>query len=641
LSTGELSSPATPALPTRIWRLLLVLILTVAPGWASNPGEREARDLTQISLEELMNIEVTSVSRKEQKLSQTAAAVYVVTQEDIRRSGVTNIPEVLRMVPGLQVARIDSNKWAISSRGFNGRFANKMLVLIDGRSIYTSLYSGVYWDQYDVLLEDVERIEVIRGPGATMWGANAVNGVINIITKSAKDTQGTLITTGTGNEDKASVAVRHGGKHGDKVYYRTYTKYFNRSHLLTESGQAAHDNWDSARSGGRLDWEISDRDFLTIHGDLFKGESRQTIYPNYPVTLWGPPVKDSVGSSGGYALARWERRFSDRSDMALQCYFNDESRNEGFGRGVLRTLDFDFQHRVAASSRHDLMWGLGYRLVASHIGGGKASFVPSSRTDNLYSTFLQDDIFLVGDRLMLTVGSKFQHNAYSGSEIQPGVRLLWTPNSRQGLWGAVSRAVRTPSRFDHDLRLDFQMPPDIAPGVIGRLMGSKDFQSEAVVSYEAGYRHQLTSRFAVDFAGFYSVYDRLLTFEQRSLFFDMTHYTWLRLLQDKEVFNPGAPVLNEEGDIPRHQLQFRSNLDVTPTVSFDTAVYYVSALPAIDIPSYVRLDTRFGWRFTKQTEMSIGLQNLLDDRHPEFRPEDYSVISEAKRSAYVKLTWRF
>ncbi|MCP5113239.1 MAG: TonB-dependent receptor, partial [bacterium] len=464
----------------------------------------------RVSIEELGSVERCSVARRRRKLSETAAAVYVLSSEDIRRSGATSIPDALRMVPGLHVAQIDANKWAISSRGFNGRFANKMLVLIDGRSVYTNLSSGVYWDQNDVLLEDVERIEVIRGPGATMWGANAVNGVINVITRSAAEAQGVLLAVGAGNADRASAVTRYGSQAGENVHYRTQLKWFNRRQGADQDGIQRPDAESMVRGGGRFDWAVSERDELSVHGDAYRGGARQMIFPNYPLSELAPAELDTVDMSGGYALGRWERHLSDRSDLAFQSSYSEERRMEEFGGGGFRTLDLDFQHRSAAGSRHDLVWGAGFRRIVDRLDKGRAPFDPDRRRDNLYGTFVQDDITLIPDALIVTLGSKFQHNAYSGFEIQPSARALWKPNHHQGVWGAISRAVRTPSRFLHDLSLDFRLPGGPLP-MTGRLMGSDEVQSESVVAVEAGYRHRINQRVGIDVAVYHNDYDRLAT----------------------------------------------------------------------------------------------------------------------------------
>jgi iron complex outermembrane recepter protein len=654
--------------------LTLALVLA-SQGRAAEDSDRPRRDLSQSSLEELMNIEVSSVSRRQQRLSETAAAVFVITAEDIRRSGATSIPEALRLAPGVDVARIDASKWAISARGFNGRFANKLLVLIDGRSVYTNLYSGVYWDQNDVMIEDVERIEVIRGPGATMWGANAVNGVINVITKKARDTQGALLAVGTATDGPGEAAARYGGSLGTKAYYRLFTKGFKDGPMLTASGAAAYDAWHQARGGGRLDWEVNSRDTLAFHGDGYSGASEQLLAMDFPVVTGNLLERNTALVTGGYGLARWTRRLSDRSELALQTYFSQEERNELLGFGRFRTVDFDFQHRFSPLHRHDVTWGLGYRRMSDEItvAGKGAYFDPSARADNLWSAFVEDGISLVEDRLVFTLGSKFQHNAYTGFEIQPSARLLWTLNPRHSVWTAVSRAVRTPSRKDADVRLDFAYP--VAPGysVVGQMMGSHDFLSETETAMEAGYRTQIGSRLAFDIVGFHSRYGGLEGLKIGTAFFDSAGrltlpisfcnrsgatvngiepaVTWT-VLPDWKVtashswadyrFPLGGSAYTlsfSDDNSPTHQFKIRSSANLTRRLSLDLMLYRIGNLAGINVPSYHQFDARLGFRLTRELELSVGGRNLLSDRHLEFAAEDHVRANMVRRAAWLGLVW--
>ncbi len=648
---------------------------TTAPPAVAKP--RAGARLADVSLEDLMNIEVSSVGRKDQKLSQAAAAVFVITQEDIRRSGAGSVPEALRMVPGLQVAQIDGSKWAISARGFAGRFSNKMLVLIDGRSVYNVLYSGVYWEQNDLMVEDIERIEVVRGPGATMWGANAVNGVINIITRNAGDTQGNLISTSAGNVDRPSVSVRHGGRIGDRAAYRAYSKYFDRGAMATPAGRPAYDGWSALRGGARVDFEINSRDSFTAQGDVFRASTRESVFNTFPLNGLTPPVESGSRQSGGFALARWRRVFSSRSGMALQAYFNSVTLHETMGTASLRTADVDFQHRIAFSNRHEVVWGGGYRHSFSGIvPKANARFDPPRRYDHLASAFAQDNISLVPDKLVFTIGSKFQHNSFTGLEVQPSARLIYMASPRHSLWTAVSRAVRTPSRADHDVRIEFPLP-GAAFGATGLLAGDPSLGSEIVLSYEAGYRNQVTRHFSFDLAAFHSVYGNLKELRPGAPYFQTSpvqrlvvpttfahsrgarstgaeiattfspvrrwrwnaNYSWMRL-----HFDPRPAVMADTdfaGSSPRHQVQLRSSADLTRKVSFDTSLYYVSALEGLGIPAYARLDARLAWRLSEQFELSFLGQNLLDSRHPEFQSEDYILASQIRRAFLIKLLWTF
>ena len=659
--------------------LLFVSLTTFA--WAQKPKP----DLAEASLETLINMEVTSVSKKQEKLSKTAAAIYVITQEDIRRSGTSSIPELLRMVPGLDVAHIDANKWAISSRGFNELFADKMLVLIDGRTMYTPLFSGVYWDVQDTLLEDIDRIEVIRGPGATLWGANAVNGVINIITKQAKETQGGLVTVGTGNQERGLGAVRYGGKLGDRSYYRFFAKYFKRDAFAKSSGERATDGWNILREGFRTDWKVTDQDLLTVQGDFYNGSAGGSV-PG--VVSLSPPttvsVDDRAHLAGGNVLGWWKHAFSDRSDTTLHFYYDRADRRDVLLSEIRHTVDLDFDHHLALGNRHDIVWGLGYRFTAGRTAGSLTfSFNPSARGDGLYSGFVQDEITLLPDRLRLTLGTKLEHNNYSGLEIQPNIRLLWTPHDHHAIWAAVSRAVETPSRFEASGRLN----DNVSPGAGGTPVLVVDFgnprlPAESVLANEFGYRAQLSTRFSFDLAAFYNIYRSLHTEEPGVPFVESspppahlvlpeifdnrmhgeTHgteiaanwnvtsrwslrigYTSLQMHLHSDQ-STGEPLEGKEveGENPKHQFHFRSQLNLPHKLEFDTALHYVSRLSSLGVPGYTRLDSRLGWRPGEHFELGVVGQNLLDTRHPESgSAEHFASVTQVKRSIYGKLTWRF
>jgi iron complex outermembrane receptor protein len=636
------------------------------------------RTLADLSIEELMDERVTSVSKKATKLSESPAAVAVITQEDIRRSGALSIPEALRMAPGLEVAHVDANKWAISSRGFNGLYTDKLLVMIDGRSVYTPLFAGVHWDTQDTMLEDVDRIEVIRGPGATMWGANAVNGVINIITKSAKETQGAVVTAGAGTEERGFGAIRYGGKISDDTHYRVYVKYFNRDDSVDAAGRQSRDEWDMFRTGFRVDWEPSTENNFTFQGDYYDGHTIGVFPPNQ-LDL-SQSVVEKLDLSGGNILGRWKHDFSESSHLELQSYYDRVERRSPYSVEVIDTFDIDGQHRFALGERNEVIWGVGYRLIADHgLSAGFASFDPDSATHQVVSSFLQDEIRIVPDRLRLTLGSKFEHNDYTGFELQPNARLLFTPNEKHGVWGAVSRAVRTPARYESDIRFKIGSSPGgggIPPTEIN-LLGNPDIKSEKLIAYELGYRVQPNAHVSFDIASFYNVYDDLRTAERGQPKFVMTPsphvevplrlanrmhgetygteiaanwkvtdswklgagYTWLNM----GLHNTGNDTTAEGAvdDNPEHQFHLRSYLDLPHHFQFDTAIYYVDRLARQNAPAYVRLDVRLGWQPTPNFDFSIGIQNLLDDRHPEFGTSTGAHATEVERNFYGKLTWRF
>jgi iron complex outermembrane recepter protein len=647
--------------------------------WMLSAATMQAQGLIHQSIEDLMNVEVTSASKKQQRLSQTAAAVYVITQEDIRRSGATSLPEALRLAPGVNVARLSASQWAVSARGFNGRYSAKLLVLIDGRSVYDPLFSGVYWDVQDTMLEDVDRIEVIRGPGATLWGANAVNGVINIITKHTKDTQGTLISTGGGSDEHGFGAARLGGKLGDKAYFRIYGRDFNRGPSVDGSGLEAGDGWRSLRGGFRVDSEPSSRDTMTVQGDIYRQDESAV---SQVVTLSAPFVKllpTNGVLGGGNLLGRWNRAFSNGSETTLQMYWDRADREDIIFREDADTLDVDFNHHRPLGGRQDVVWGLGYRRIDLGTRGGYGiSFTPANRNNQLFSSFVQDEI-TVAEEFKIAVGSKFEHNDYTGVEVQPSIRALWTPSGRQSLWSAVSRAVRTPSPADTSLRVDAAAFPS-STGTIDLLsiLGNPDFLSEKMLAYELGYRIEPSPKVSLDLASFYNTDDDLQNSAGGRPFFEKTpppahlviplqfgngggghtygleaaanwnatsYWKWTAgytAMQVRLTPGTGGDGKNASYDSPARQWQVRSSLNLPHRLEFDTALYYTGRLPQLEVPSYFRLDSRLGWHLSRSVEVSVTLQNLLDNRHPEFSDLEGGVPStQIRRSAYAKVTWQF
>jgi iron complex outermembrane receptor protein len=650
-------------------------------------------DLTDLSLEELMNLRVTSTARRPQTVAESAAAVFVITQDDIRRSGVTSIPEALRMVPGVEVARIDGNKWAITARGFNGRFANKLLVMVDGRSVYTPLFSGVLWDAQDTVLQDIDRIEVVRGPGASLWGANAVNGVINIVTKRARDTQGTLLVAGGGTEERGFSTARYGGKFNDDTYYRAYAKYFNRDSQEFIGGGDAADDWQVGRSGFRVDWEPEGPDGLTVQGDFYKGVVG-TTGRTFSLSL---PFNETVNTDdeifGGNLLGRWTHNFEDGSDMQLQVYYDLVAGNELGISLDEHIFDVDFQHHFQADDRNDIVWGMGYRLNAAQFDGNfTVSFTDQHRTDHLANAFFEDNITLVEDELRLTLGSRFEYNSYTGFEIQPTGRLLWTPDQHQSIWLAASRATRTPSQAEDSIVLNSVAPPPLPsppfppfpiPLEIS-VLGNSDQRSEDVTAFELGYRAQPDPNFSFDIAGFYNMYDHLQTVEIRSgtivpcastpipfcgliqTQFDdrgsaqtygievgtdirpapwwQLHgaYTFLIMDLNRDAGSNDPLIGTTDGRNPTQQVSVRSSFDLTDDWDFDIWARYVSDLPERGVDSYFTFDARLGWRPMEGVELSIVGQNLLAGHHLEFTPELVDTTpTEVQRSVYGMITITF
>ena len=482
----------------------IVLALLPALPLRQDFGDEELPDLSMLSLEELLQVEVISVSRKPQTVPDSPAAVYVITQDEIRRSGHASIPELLRMVPGLHVARINSSSWAISARGFNGRFNNKMLVMIDGRTVFTSLFSGVFWDVQDLHLPDIERIEVIRGPGGTMWGANAVNGVINIITKSAADTQGQDVALRLGSEESI-VSGRFGDVIGEKGHWRAYGKWLDRGASVTPNGSHHPDDWGVLRGGFRADWVENDRDSFTVQGDAYEGRIRETEKVTEKVPGPDEIFKGSFDVEGGNLLGRWTRELSMSSEAELQVYLDLTRRLSELYQDERNTFDIDFQHRQELDETHEILWGLGYRWTGSEFQGSPGFDLDQSRRhDHLLSGFVQDEITLVEDELTLIVGSKFEHNDFTGFEVQPSLRMHWVPAEDQVVWGAVSRAVRTPSVVQQDLIHTVAETTGPTSVVETNLIGNDDLGADDVVTAELGWRFPLREDIYVDLTAFYN-----------------------------------------------------------------------------------------------------------------------------------------
>lgn len=664
---------------TRGCLILAVTLLMTIPGWPQEPS----KDLGNQSIEDLMNIEVTSVSKKEQKLSRTASAIFVITQEDIRRSGATNIPDLLRMVPGLDVAQVNGSTWAISSRGFNDEAANKLLVMIDGRTVYSPLFNGVFWDAQQVPLEMIDRIEVIRGPGAAVWGANAVNGVINIITKKASDTQGGLISGGAGTYEQGFGTAQYGGRLGSDTYYRVFMNAFNRNHLIGLTGQNGQDDWDAYRTGFRVDTKFGAKDSFTVQGDAYNGSEGEVVAA---VTSFQPPqpqiLKLRQNFGGWDLLSRWDRNISPSSKTTLQVYFDRTNRGDptyGEGRD---TVDVDFQHDFAWSDRQDFVWGLGYRATSDNIRGTvRVSFNPPSETDQLFSSFVQDEIAVVPRRVYLTIGAKLEHNHFSGFGLQPNARVTWVVNDKTMLWASIARALQTPARFSEVRFNQVVLPgPNGLPLVVG-VIGTKH-GNENLLANEIGYRTQLLENLSLDLTAFYNSYTHVVSSETGTPFLEFTpppvhlvlpinfanlvygeshgveiavnwkparrwtlspgySYLQLHMHRDPTSTNSVTP-MTIEGSSPREQAQLRSHVELSSRWAWDVSAYFVGRLPALQIPSYTRLDTGLTWSLAKKLSLSFVGQNLLQDHHLESSGSDQIVISSmVKRSAYAKVTWQF
>ena len=644
-----MADPRTVAPATSIL-LTLGLICFAEPGFAQQPdSSASAEALKKLSIEQLMNLEVTSVSRRPERLAQVASAIQVITQQDIRRSGASSLPEALRLATNLQVAQVNSRDWAISARGFNSTTANKLLVLIDGRTVYTPLYSGVFWDVQDVPLGDVDRIEVISGPGATLWGANAVNGVINVITKRARETQGLVVSGGGGTELRGFGTTRYGGALGSHVNYRIYGKGWAREPSVLPGGQDATDDWHMEQAGFRLDWDASTINQVTMQGDLYNGRISQA-------------TAGDIAVSGGNVVAKWSHTVSANSAVTAQLYYDRTNRNipGTFGED-LDIYDVDLQHATRLGARHDVVWGLGYRLINDRVvNSALLAFLPPHVTRQWFTGFVQDEIALIPDRLHVALGTKVEHNDYTGYEIQPSGRVSWRLSPSGTLWAAVARALRTPSRIDRELFFPGQPPYLIA--------GGPGFHSEEELAYELGYRHQ-RGALALSVATFYSRYHGLRSVEQvnpptpspaviangqygESYGAEVTAdylitkgwrvragHTELRI----HIWpNPGSTDTTRgasESQTPDRQFFLFSSLDLPAHLRLDAGMRAIDDITRQQVPGYAELNAKLTWQPTPQLDLSLVGQNLLHDRHAEFGAP--ATRREIERGVYGLVEWRF
>lgn len=661
-----------------ILHALLLGPLAFGPGITGNPTPELGDDLTELSLEDLLDIEmeVTSAGRKSQNIMDTAAAIFVIDSEDIRRSGMSKLPDLLRMVPGLEVSNLNSNTWAISARGFATQFGNKLLVQIDGRTIYTPLFSGVFWADHNLMLEDIDRIEVIRGPGAALWGANAVNGVINIITKRAEDTQGGLLSLRAGTSDYGVGAVRFGAETEEGNFYRVYARGFSRGPNDDVTGTGLDDDWSGGQFGFRFDSELTERDALTIQGDA--GHTNGHSGATFPAA---PPVFSEItdaNTDGTEAnlLARWTRTFSDTSDMALQVYYDVFDGEQTLADARVDTIDLDFQHRFSPTENNEIVWGFGYRHYDINTNGTFiASWTPEDSSNEIVSVFLQDE-FQATDRLSLIFGAKLEENDYTKREFQPNARFVYRPNETSSFWGAASRASRTPSTVNELVTFTQGVIPG-APNTIIQTIGDGSVKAEHLNAYELGYRVQPREDLFLDTTVFLDDYDDLTTVELGAPFasgpdivqplfwrnslqgkvmgaelagdwrpsdrwrFQLS-YTYLSMHLDADA---GIATLTdpegEEDDAPKHQVSLRTWHNINDDWDFDVGVYYVDALPGDRIDSYIRADVRVEYRPTEDVAFSIGAQNLFHDGELEQGPGTFGGQTASEAAAYASLTLSF
>jgi iron complex outermembrane receptor protein len=639
-------------------------------------GQTTTEELKRMTLEELMSVEVTTVSRSAEAAMDVPAAVFVITREDIRRSGATTLPEVLRLAPGIQVARIDGARYAVGIRGFADRLARSMLVLIDGRAVYSPLFAGTYWEVQDTLLEDVDRIEVIRGPGGTLWGANAVNGIINIVTRPAAETQGGYVIAGGGSDPTASASARYGGRAGENGFYRAYVKAFTRGDQYRAAGTPSLD-WQKGQAGGRADWALAGSRTFTVQGDLYAGSLGQQV----TTALYAPPFRRTetrdAPLAGGNVLARWSGPAGGGA-FQLQTYYDRTSRDERPVAESRDTFDVDFQHRRRFGTRQRVIWGTGYRVSADRIETVEPTrFDPDGRTDQLVSAFGQYELALDGEKVRIAAGSKIEHNDYSGFEAQPSARISWNLAARQTVVASITRAVRTPSQVETDYTTTSLVNPE-GPSYV-RLLPNPGFRPERLIAYEIGYRIRAGSSAYFTVSGFYNTHRDVVSTELQTPFVetspgvprlilpirfgnglrgtsggvevtgDVRPATWWHSTGNYSFLTidmaraPGSrdvsQVARNEGLSPRHRVQLLTSLDLPRRVSFDWGFRYVSELKAGPVPAYATSNVRLAWAPRRDLEIALNGRDLHEPRHLEWPGgADGNVLVE--RSWFVNVTWR-
>jgi len=676
--------------------LVLILAREVPCATAGEAAETNSNrnQLLSLSLEQLSALKVTSVSKKEESLSATAAAVSVITPEDIRRSGATTIPEALRLAPGVDVGRVDSHTWAVGVRGLNDTFSHNLLTLVDGRSVFSPLFSGTIWMAEDVMLEDMDRIEVVRGAGATISGANAFNGVINVVSKPASETQGFLFSGGSGSQQLAGTSARYGGKIDDNTFYRVYAKYDNWDNFEQNNGTPANDAWWKVQGGFRLDHGLTEVNKFTLQGDVYD-LSANNVFPQASFT---PPYNFAKNAAwkqtGGNLLGRWTHEVGDNSEWSLQAYYDGEVLDNPLVHETRNTFDLALQDEFHWGTRQQIVWGGGYRLNASALDGTfELSFVNPSTRDTIYNTFIQDEIALVPERLQFTLGTKLEHNNFTGLEFEPGARLAWTPSDQQTVWASISRAVRTPSQLENSALIHLAYLPASAANPAPTLIeasGSPNFKAEELTAYELGYRLQPDPRLSFDATAFVQSYRHLgtsvnsidtgtlLTYgyvtvdaKYANVVSGETYGTeitssWqaldnLRLtgnysLLESSLHAPLDPLTGAPAQAgtaaPVNQASLRASVNVTKDIDLDMFLRYSGKISNSGssaqgsslgpVASYVSMDLRLAWRPTKHLELSLVGLNLLENQHREFNPTfiSYQTV-RISRSIFAKVTVQF
>lgn len=657
----------------RLPGLAALLGITVATAQAQ---QLAARDFLHLSIEELSRIKISSVSKQEESLSDAPASIYVITGEDIHNSGATTIPEALRLAPNLHVARASGGHYAISARGFNNAIGNKLLVLVDGRTVYSPIFSGVFWDQQDVMLEDVERIEVISGPGGALWGSNAVNGVINIITRSSADTRGTLANIGAGNLERG-IGARYGAAVGDNGHYRVYAKGLESDRTQRTDGTEVNDAFERIQAGFRMDWDV-DNDQITLQGDFYDGK----------LGMEETPDDDKLHFYGGNVLGRYTRRFENDSELTVQSYFDRATRDNdnllGIGKDEMTIFDTEFQYALPSLGNNRILLGAGYRRAEDRVENNPDApplvpqilYLPAEKNLRWRNLFVQDEIALSGS-VDLTLGGKWEENVYTGTEFLPSLRLSWQPQPEQLLWGSLSRAIRAPARVDRDFHLRASVPETLQillglPPVITFIDGGPHFESEISDVAEIGWRAQPAEAFSYSVTAFYHEHDKQRSGERDPD--DTTGFTfhvsntiqgtskgieaWANYqASDRWRLSAGLVELRQNlenetgstdpegpralGNDPEHTALLRSTFSIGDDHRIHVMARHVGKLPDPEVPAFTAVDVNYGWRFGDGLELSLLLQNLFDTGHVEFYGETDGdpLPVEYERGAFLKLTW--
>ncbi|AOW14195.1 hypothetical protein LPB72_06245 [Hydrogenophaga crassostreae] len=655
------------------------LAVMVSLALAGNVWAASQQDPTWLSLEELMTIEVSSAAKRPQRLADASTAIYAIGREEIRRSGATSLPELLRTVPGVQVSRIDASRYAVSIRGFSNRYSGKLLVLQDGRSLYNPLFSGTYWEAQDVLLEDVERIEVIRGSGGTLWGANAVNGVINIITRHAKDTQGTYLETKAGSLEKG-VAIRHGGNLGEDGQFRAYAKLDSHEPTEYANGATAHDEWAQKRAGFQAEFAPSGQDTITVQGDVYDSQADQRVLKVSEQTLEAAMVPDTAKLLGGNLLLRWKREKGNEESWQLQAYVDHATLSDTIDKQQINTLDLEWQQRLKLTAEQDLTWGMGVRRIDESLKGGfTISLSPEQNTSMLYSGFVQDEIKLKSD-VLLTLGTKLEHNDNTGIEVQPSIRLQWRATPTDNVWAAVSRAVQTPTVATTSAHANVGTQQTPMGPLLINVRGNPGIESETMLSREIGYRGQFGPNVNLDATAFYNTYDNIVSREFgrpefgqyavlpsnfSNLMYGKTYgaefagnwqvtptwrlhgsYSWLKMDLRARPGSSGIVGFGSEGASPQNMVQLHSlhnlayNLELDANLYFTDSLYYKDNTPLTRIESSTKLDLRLGWRPTPDLELSLTGRNLLKQSNQEYEAQDI-LATQIPRSVLAQIRWKY